>query len=139
MTSTSRRFASNAAARSTCAAATTSRRSRPSGSARATTRTSSARTPRDRVVPAAIRGPIREHPRGRYESATGHYVLLVDGVVGGIWEPRADAVRVQPLVELTRAQLAELEAEADRVARFLGAELPLSLGPLLQSQESTTG
>jgi hypothetical protein len=50
-------------------------------------------------------------------------VLLVDGVVGGVWhQKRAGAritVTVEPLRPLTTAQLAGLDTEVQRVARVM--------------------
>jgi hypothetical protein len=62
---------------------------------------------------------------GRYESPLGEANVLVDGLVAGKWERTlkrgALAVEVRLAEKLTRAQQAELEAEAARVATILGA------------------
>jgi uncharacterized protein YcaQ len=89
---------------------------------------------RERVVPDAARARLRAHPRGRYESAAGHWLLLVDGIVAGMWERQARAerveVRVEPFVRLTRSARAALEEEAAHLGGFLGAEADLRVGPL---------
>ena len=63
----------------------------------------------------------------------GNYpVLLVDGVVGGVWHRRRSGRRVEitvePLRELTAAQRRGLEAEAALVGRVLEAEPVLTIG-----------
>jgi len=78
--------------------------------------------PIGRVAPTQLEELIRRHKRGRYEGAAGVPVLLVDGVVAGVWERKAGAHRlritVEPLHRLSAGQKAELEAEAVRVAEF---------------------
>ena len=44
--------------------------------------------PRERIVPEAARPRVNTYGRGRFESATGLPVLLIDGAVAGIWERR---------------------------------------------------
>jgi hypothetical protein len=91
---------------------------------------------RDHVVPAEAKRRLAQHPRGRYEGSAGHNVLIIDGVVAGMWEPRAgdsvDQVRVEAFVALDKEQRRLLEADAARLARFYGAGVELTLGPLLQ-------
>ena len=86
--------------------------------------------PRERVVPKEAAARLRAHPRGRFEVAAGHWTLLVGGVVAGMWERRNGIVRVEPFVDLSSAQIAELEVEAARIGRFLGVDTELSVGPL---------
>lgn len=61
-------------------------------------------------------------------------VLLVDGVVGGIWHHRRAgrriALTVEPLVELSAAQRHELDAQAAWVGAFLGGTSTLTIGPV---------
>jgi len=51
-------------------------------------------------------------------------VLLVDGVVSGLWERRRRGkilqVRVDPFVWLSRAQRTETERQAGRIGAILG-------------------
>ncbi len=90
--------------------------------------------PRDRVVPVAARKRVSTHGRGRFEGAVGLSVLLIDGVVAGIWERRKLGrrieLRVEPFGQLTASQHQQLEAEAARIRTFLGVEVLLSLGTL---------
>jgi hypothetical protein len=61
-------------------------------------------------------------------------VLLVDGVVAGMWERRARGgtllLRVEPFVRLSAAQRRQLQAEAARIGAFFAADVDLSLGKL---------
>ncbi len=90
--------------------------------------------PRQSVVPKTVATRLRAHPRGRFEVAAGHWTLLIDGVVAGMWEPLEQGdqleVRVEPFVKLTAGQKRELEREAARLGRFLGTEARLALDPL---------
>ncbi len=90
--------------------------------------------PRARVVLTAARARIATYGRGRLEGAVALSVLLVDGVVSGIWRrqrrgKRID-VRVEPFVELSAQQQDQLESEASRVGAFLGGDVELSIGVL---------
>ena len=89
---------------------------------------------RDRIVPEAARDRVFAYKNGRFEGAAGLPVLLIDGVVAGIWERRKRGgrieIRVEPFAPLTAAQRRQLQAEAARVGEFLGAEAVLSLGSL---------
>ncbi len=94
--------------------------------------------PRERIVPEAARPRVNTYGRGRFESATGLPVLLIDGVVAGIWErrapgrrpPKAGELRVEVFGQLTARQREQLEAEVARIGAFLGMNLALSLGVL---------
>jgi hypothetical protein len=81
------------------------------------------------------------HPRSRLvggwadksAGGTGQApVLLIDGVVGGVWQRRGSdrtvEVRVDPFVTLTRRQRVALDAEAARIGAFLETEVCLSVG-----------
>lgn len=90
--------------------------------------------PRECIVPEVARPRVNTYGRGRFESATGLPVLLIDGAVAGIWERRRQGktaeLRVESFVELTARQHEQLEAEAARVGAFLGVKMALSLGVL---------
>lgn len=90
--------------------------------------------PRGRIVPEVARPRVNTYGRGRFESATGLPVLLIDGAVAGIWERRrqgkATELRVESFVGLTARQHEQLEAEAARIGAFLGMTTALSLGVL---------
>jgi winged helix DNA-binding protein len=86
--------------------------------------------PRDRLYPgaAAARALIPSGQAGNYP------VLLVDGVVGGVWHQRRAgrkiALTVEPLARLTAAQRRELDAEAALVGRVMEATVTLTVGPV---------
>jgi uncharacterized protein YcaQ len=90
--------------------------------------------PRERIVPEVARPRVNSYGRGRFESATGLPVLLIDGAVAGMWERRrrgkTNELRVESFVELTARQHEQLEAEAARIGAFLGVNMALSLGIL---------
>jgi Winged helix DNA-binding domain len=84
--------------------------------------------PRDRLYPGA--GATRAlTPSGQ----AGNYpVLLVDGVVGGVWHQRRSgrklAITVEPLRELTAPQRRQLDDEADLVGAVMEATPTLTVG-----------
>jgi uncharacterized protein YcaQ len=90
--------------------------------------------PRERIVPEVARPRGNTNGRGRFESATGLPVLLIDGAVAGIWERRKQgkttALQVESFVDLTARQHEQLAAEAARIGAFLGVNIALSLGVL---------
>ncbi|NUR72157.1 MAG: winged helix DNA-binding domain-containing protein [Hamadaea sp.] len=63
--------------------------------------------------------------------AGNHPVLLVDGVVAGVWHQKRSgkkvAITVDPLTALTTAQRKELEEQADRVGEILGLKPSLTI------------
>jgi hypothetical protein len=87
--------------------------------------------PREQVVDPVARERIRSYKRGRFEGAVGVPVLLVDGVVRGVWERTLRkgriAILVEPAVRLAAAQRREVHAEGERIGRFLGHEVDVSL------------
>lgn len=89
---------------------------------------------RERVVPEAARARVSAYGRGRFEGATGLPVVLIDGVVAGMWAWRKRGGRIEVRVELfgrlTAAQRRLLDAEAGRVGTFFGAEATLAVGAL---------
>jgi hypothetical protein len=86
---------------------------------------------REQLVPPKVREQVAAHARGRYEGPAGVRFLMVDGVAAGLWERKKTAKRVEitvaPAVRLTKAQRAEVEAEAERIARFFDVELTLTV------------
>jgi uncharacterized protein YcaQ len=90
--------------------------------------------PRERLLPDVARKRVFAYGRGRYEGAVGLPILLVDGVVSGMWERRQRGKQtelwVEPFVRLDKAQRARLEAEAARVGRFLDLAVTLTIGRL---------
>jgi hypothetical protein len=86
--------------------------------------------PRERLYPgaAATRGLTPAGQAGNYP------VLLVDGVVGGVWHQRRSgrrlAITVEPLGELTATQRRQLDDEVELVGAVMEAEPTLTVGPV---------
>ena len=84
--------------------------------------------PRERLYPgtAAARALTPAGQAGNYP------VLLVDGVVGGVWHQRRSgrklAITVEPLRELTAPQLRQLDHEASLVGAVMEATATLTVG-----------
>lgn len=79
--------------------------------------------------------PGRAWERALAGSQAGNYpVLLLRGVVGGVWHGKRTgkkvAVRVEPLERLTDVQQSALEDEVARTAEILQARTELSVGPV---------
>jgi hypothetical protein len=86
--------------------------------------------PRGRLYPGAAAARALS-PSGQ----AGNYpVLLVDGVVGGVWHQRRSgrklALTVEPLAELTASQRRQLEEEAALAGTVMEAAVTLTLGPV---------
>jgi uncharacterized protein YcaQ len=90
--------------------------------------------PRDRLVPAAVQraGAKRGLHRVHFHSPIA--ILLVDGVVAGIWQRRAERGRVtltaEPFERLTSRQRSLLRQEADRIGGVLETPVSLDVGPV---------
>ena len=83
--------------------------------------------PRERVYPG------RAADRALAGSQAGNFpVLLLDGVVAGVWHQKKAgkrlAVTVEPLRPLPAARRRELATQADRVAEILGGTADLTVG-----------
>ncbi|MFJ7177220.1 winged helix DNA-binding domain-containing protein [Streptomyces massasporeus] len=83
--------------------------------------------PRERLFPGAA------HQRALGGGQAGNYpVLLVDGVVAGVWHQRRrgrrTTVTVEPLVRLTARQERELGEQVERVGEVLEATPELAVG-----------
>lgn len=83
--------------------------------------------PRERVFPGAAAG------RALSGGQAGNFpVLLVDGVVAGVWHQRRAGrrlhVTVEPLARLTAARRRALDAQVARIGAFFGAEPELTIG-----------
>ena len=73
--------------------------------------------------------------RALSRGGAGNYpVVLVDGVVGGVWHQRRSgrtlAITVEPLQELTATRRRQLEKEVELVAAVLDATPTLTVGPV---------
>ena len=64
---------------------------------------------RERLVPPAAKARIARDPKGRLEHVVGVSVVLVDGVVGGLWWRKVTGrhlhVTVEPTTDLTPVHL----------------------------------
>jgi hypothetical protein len=84
--------------------------------------------PRERLYPgeAAARGLTPAGQAGNYP------VVLVDGVVGGVWQQRRSgrnlAITVEPLRDLTAMQRRQLDVEVQLVGAVMEAKPTLALG-----------
>jgi hypothetical protein len=86
--------------------------------------------PRERLYPGAAANRALT-PAGQ----AGNYpVMLVDGVVGGVWHQRRSgrklAITVEPLRELSAAHRRQLEDEVELVGAVMEAEPTLTVGPV---------
>ena len=86
---------------------------------------------REHLVPEVVRSRLKEHPRGRFEGIAGVPTLLIDGVVAGLWRRakrgKRVEINVEPIRRLTPVERREVEAEAERIGRFLGVEPALQI------------
>jgi winged helix DNA-binding protein len=86
--------------------------------------------PRDTITHEAARTQIRSYKRGQWEGVVGVPVLLVDGMVSGVWERRERGGRIEigvrPSIKLTAAQQRGVAAEVARIGRFFGREATLT-------------
>jgi Winged helix DNA-binding domain len=85
--------------------------------------------------PRALLFAGRASERALARSQAGNYpVLLLDGVVGGVWHQKRSgrkvAITVEPLDRLTRAQHLALEVEVDRIGAVVDARPELTVGPV---------
>jgi hypothetical protein len=84
--------------------------------------------PRQRLYP----GPAAARALTPAGQAGNYPVLLIDGVVGGVWHQRRSgrklAITVEPLRELTAAQRRELDDEASLVGTVMEATATLTVG-----------
>jgi Winged helix DNA-binding domain len=87
--------------------------------------------PRERLFPgaAAARGLTPAGQAGNYP------VLLVDGVVGGVWHQRRSgrklAITVEPLRELTATHRRQLDDEVELVGAVMQAKPTLTVGAVM--------
>jgi hypothetical protein len=86
---------------------------------------------REHLVPTPVRRQLAARGPGRYEGPAGVRFVIVDGVAAGVWGRRKRGKRVElqvaPAGRLTRAQRAELDAEAERIGAFLGLRPALTV------------
>jgi hypothetical protein len=86
--------------------------------------------PRDRLYP----GPAAKRALTPAGQAGNFAVVLVDGIVGGVWHQKRSgkkvAITVEPLRPFTKAQRRELDDEVDLVGAIVEATPTLSVGPV---------
>jgi hypothetical protein len=85
--------------------------------------------------PRGLLFPGRASERALAGSQAGNFpVLLLDGVVGGVWHQKRSGkkvtITVEPLGRLTRAQRAALEVEVERIGEIVEARPELTVGPV---------
>jgi len=82
--------------------------------------------PRDQLIPDIAPEPLRKG------TAAPFSVLLVDGVVAGLWERHARSkqleVRVHAFAPLSKAQQREVERQATRIGEILELHAEVSFG-----------
>jgi hypothetical protein len=85
--------------------------------------------------PRTLLFPGEASKRALARGQAGNFpVLLVDGVVGGVWHlrrsGRAVEITAEPFGRLRPAQVEELAFQAERIGTFLESESRLTLGPV---------
>ena len=86
--------------------------------------------PRETITDERARTQIRSYKRGQWEGVVGVPVLVIGGIVSGVWERRERGGRIEigvrPFIKLTMAQNREVAAEVARIGRFFGREATLT-------------
>lgn len=85
--------------------------------------------------PRSLLFPGEASKRALSRGQAGNFpVVLVDGVVGGVWHlrrsGRAVEITAEPFGRLLPSQVDELAFQAQRIGEFLGSESRLTLGPV---------
>ena len=84
--------------------------------------------PRDPLFP----GTASQRARAPSGQAGNYPVLIIDGVVAGVWHQRRSGkwieITVEPLTKLTAAQRRALQTQAERVGEILGGQSRLTVG-----------
>lgn len=85
--------------------------------------------------PRALLFPGRASERALAGGQAGNFpVLLLDGVVGGVWHQKRSgrkvAIAVEPLGRLGRRHRAALDVEVERIGEILDARPELAIGPI---------
>ncbi len=85
--------------------------------------------PREQLIPS-----VAAQRLGRGDTAAPFSVLLVDGIVGGVWQRRRQGkrleVRVDAFSSLTKVQREQAVQQAERLADFLGLRGDVSFGAI---------
>jgi uncharacterized protein YcaQ len=89
---------------------------------------------RSRFIPEPAQKRISGYGRGRFEGPVAVPLLVIDGVVAGMWKrvKRAGGqlVTVEPFTKLTKGHRRQLEAEVAHLGRFYGTDTALSIATL---------
>jgi hypothetical protein len=85
--------------------------------------------------PRGLLFPGQAAERALAGAQAGNYpVLLLDGVVGGVWHQKRSgqkvAITVEPLGSLTRTQRSALDVEVERIGVIVEARPSLTVGPV---------
>ncbi len=84
---------------------------------------------REQIVTQSLRDLLARLDRPSFEGAVGHSLLLVDGVVDGIWKRTKRGKRIEvavtPVSPLGANERKRVREEADRIAAFLEAPVEL--------------
>lgn len=85
--------------------------------------------PRERLFPgAAAQRALAGGQAGNFP------VMLIDGLVGGVWHQRRSgktvAITVEPLMPLTASQRRELDAQVEQLGILVGGTPQLTIGPV---------
>lgn len=90
---------------------------------------------RSRFIPEPAMRRISTYGRGRFEGPVAVPLLLIDGIVTGMWRHKqstgAVSVTVEAFRELGKKELSRLEAEVERLGAFYGLKATLALGTLV--------
>lgn len=81
---------------------------------------------REQVIPPHVKERALAHGRGRFEGVIAIPAVVVDGIVSGFWKRGRRALTVELLGRVPKSAISR---EADRIRRFLDADLALEYGP----------
>jgi len=90
--------------------------------------------PRDELVPPALQVAVAARGLKRYDLHATVPVLVVDGLVAGLWQrtlrARTVTIRVEPLVDGTSALRQGIAKAAERIGAIVEREPTVELGPV---------
>jgi hypothetical protein len=89
--------------------------------------------PREPIVSDELKAFLWTLGKANYEGAVGHSLILIDGIVAGVWQRQQRGkrmeVRVLPVTPLSARHREQIDDEVDRLARFLGTKVECSIIP----------
>lgn len=87
--------------------------------------------PREPIVPEGMKALLATLDRKNYEGAADNSLILIDGVVSGVWQrkPRGKKldIKLLPLSTLSASQFKQAEVEVERISAFLETQVNLSV------------